>query len=121
MKGKKHHDGKHMKMMHHASKHHVEMKKGGKVKKKTKHVGKVDGHKSKERLDRPKRGKEPVAHGYKSGGKMMEMSGGTRPHADGMSAASPFSTATKTEKDAEGEKDVAMKKGGRLTAAKRKK
>jgi hypothetical protein len=115
MKGK---DGKHMKKEHHASKQHVEMKKGGKIKssKKAKHVGKVEGHKAKERLDRPKR-----AMGGKAGGKMEKMGGGERPYADGMSAASPFSSATKTEKDVEGEKDVAMKKGGRLTADKRKK
>lgn len=126
--GKK--DGKHMKEMHHASKQHMGKeahKKGGmvKAKKKAKHVGKVDGMKGKERMDRKKRGGDLPAHGYKSGGKISSGMDGMDtkwPEAGGSSTMKPMSAAAKTEKDVEGEKEAAnMKKGGRLTAAKRKK
>lgn len=111
MKGKKH-SGAHMKKMRHASKMHEEgHKKGGmvKAKKKMKHVGKAEGHKAKHRLDKKARG-----------GSIKEAKGMGRPDAEGMTASSPMSAATKTEKLVEGEKEV-MKRGGRLTAAKRKK
>lgn len=114
MKGK---DGKDMKKMHHASKQHVGAKKGTKAHKKGKHAGKVDGHKAKGRMDKKSR-TGITSDGYKSGGGVKESN---TMWPSEVKPTKPMSMASKTEKDISGEKDVARKSGGRLTAAKRKK